>query len=78
MTEYCVPASKTGKTDYRLKIDHSDNPDPQRMWQSTIDYGSKNSCLPQTQTINTRLNLLQYHWLMRTYLTPVQLYQKFR
>ena len=27
----------------------------------------------QTQTINTRLKLLQYKWLMRTYVTPVKL-----
>ena len=27
----------------------------------------------QTQTVNTRLKLLQYKWLMRTYITPVKL-----
>lgn len=27
----------------------------------------------QTQTINTRLRLLQYNWIMRTYITPVRL-----
>lgn len=27
----------------------------------------------QTQTVNSRLQLLQYNWLMRTYITPVKL-----
>ena len=27
----------------------------------------------QTQTVNTRLKLLQYNWLMRTYVTPAKL-----
>lgn len=27
----------------------------------------------QTQTINTRLSLIQYNWVMRTYITPVKL-----
>lgn len=27
----------------------------------------------RTQSINTRLRLLQYKWTMRTYITPVQL-----
>lgn len=34
-----------------------------------------NSCLlAQKQTINTRLRLLQYKWLFRTYITPVKLH----
>uniref|UniRef100_A0A3Q3GBT7 Reverse transcriptase domain-containing protein n=1 Tax=Kryptolebias marmoratus TaxID=37003 RepID=A0A3Q3GBT7_KRYMA len=33
------------------------------------------ACLKaQTQTINTRFKLLQYKWLMRTYITPVRLH----
>lgn len=33
------------------------------------------ACLKaQTQTINTRFKLLQYKWLMRTYMTPVKLH----
>ncbi len=27
----------------------------------------------QTQTLNSRLRLLQYNWVMRTYITPVRL-----
>ena len=30
--------------------------------------------LAQTQTINTRCKLLQYKWLLRTYITPVKLH----
>ena len=31
----------------------------------------------QTQTVNTRLKLMQYIWLMRTYVTPAKLINKY-
>lgn len=45
--------------------------------QENIDISDwEKVCLKaQKQTVNTRLRLLQYKWLMRTYITPVKLHQ---
>lgn len=40
----------------------------------SIEDWEKACLLAQTQTINTRCKLLQYKWLLRTYITPVKLH----
>lgn len=40
----------------------------------SVEGWEKACLLAQTQTINTRCKLLQYKWLLRTYITPVKLH----
>lgn len=59
-TESALDKLKAWKTDIQEDIDETD-------WND--------ACLKaQTHTINTRFKLLQYKWLMRTYITPVKLH----
>lgn len=49
---------------------HKDNSDSKRLkWAHDLK-----KCLKiHTQTISTRLRMIQFNWIMRTYLCPVQL-----
>lgn len=66
---------------YKLLVDnHTDNSESKRQeWISDLEEDISITdwhkiCLKaHTQTINTRLRLIQFNWIMRTYISPVQL-----
>ncbi len=39
----------------------------------SVDDWNKIGLNAQTQTLNSRLRILQYNWVMRTYITPIRL-----